>query len=176
MNTFVKEQIAVINGFSLPMDVLGVIKGYLYYDMNTMVYAKKIAADKQPILEKIKNSISRNNVMDYFDGMNEEDQEEENWVFTFIVEDHPERTHLQCINCKKCGNYKDFTHEKDLYYAIRRKIPIMCLCKDNEFLNTYKRYQKYDPDFDDGDNADHDTAANDSNITDYYDVPDRDDF
>jgi hypothetical protein len=142
MNTLIKEQLVAVNNMILPLDVINIIKSYAYYDTNSVEYAKKLA-EKNPTLEKIKKAISRNNNKDYF----ENSDKNELWLFGFDEDTH-EKIQLQCVNCSKCGNYKDVSEDTILKYIIRKKIPILCLCSDNEYLQEYEYYN--DENNDDG--------------------------
>jgi hypothetical protein len=56
--------VVAVNSMDLPMDIIGVIKKYAYYDINSVEFAKKLA-EKNPNLEKIKSEISKNNNQNY---------------------------------------------------------------------------------------------------------------
>jgi hypothetical protein len=128
------------SNLNLPTEIVDIINKFVDYDINSIKYAKHLAT-KNPNLEKIKNAISRNNPRDYFD-----EDDNGHWIYGF-ENDSNEHLQLQCIHCIKCGNYKELAEDKHVYYIIRRKVPIMCLCKDNEYLAGYKQYEDYDPNY-----------------------------
>ena len=41
------KSLLVINKINIPMDVLNIIKSYIYYDINSLNFAKKIAFKKK---------------------------------------------------------------------------------------------------------------------------------
>jgi hypothetical protein len=137
MTTLISEKLITINNIKLPMDLINIIKSYTYYDINSLGYIKYLSK-KNPNLEKIKSAISRNNNQNYFD----DNDSNESWLFGFV--DGIETLQFQCINCAKCGNYKDLSELNHFLYIIYKKIPIMCLCIDNEYLDEYEGYLQND--------------------------------
>jgi hypothetical protein len=85
------------------------------------------------------------------------------WLFGF--DDIRPDIQIQCVSCVKCGNYKDLTELNNFQYILRKKIPIMCLCADNEYLDEYNEYLQYDNEHYD---SDHDIVTTDDYDYDFH--------
>ena len=105
------KSLLVINKINIPMDVLNIIKSYIYYDINSLNFAKKIASKKININNFIQDSL-------YFYDI---PQHVSNWRFG-----------LGCnniwggYNCPTCGEYTLVMWKRA---TIRNTLPI-CFCSD----------------------------------------------
>lgn len=99
------ETLLHINKIEKPMDVLNIIKSYLFYDMETLIFVKKAASKKEKITKKIKDS-------NKFTGAN--------WSLK-------PRKKAQGYNCNICGEYTLAIWKK--YKNTNNTLPI-CFCSD----------------------------------------------
>lgn len=115
---FVKptETLLHINKLEKPMDVLNIIKSYLFYDSETLKFAKKVASKNKKITLDIKNSkkITSDGVMGGC------------WSFN-LKPRYQEKAEFQGYNCNICGEYTFVLWKK--YKNTNNTVPI-CFCSD----------------------------------------------
>lgn len=79
-------------------DVFPILRGYLFYDRSSMMFARNVAQKRQTLLSSIHYSQSRRNG---FHHQEENNTEHPHWIFccpdVHVV--------LQAISCPICGNY-----------------------------------------------------------------------
>jgi hypothetical protein len=104
------KSLLVINKINIPMDVLNIIKSYIYYDINSLNFAKKIAFKKKNI-----NNLIQDNRHFYTTPHRSQ------WRFG---------TGCNNIwggyNCPTCGEYTLIMWKRS---TIRNTLPI-CFCSD----------------------------------------------
>jgi len=94
-----------INRLPLPMDVVNIIKDYLFYDIPTARIISESKRCKYHTHLLINSAVSRSNSFEEENDIIEE-EDGEYWVFGFQERQHEhERLQMQAINCKKCGEY-----------------------------------------------------------------------
>ena len=99
------KKLLTINKINLPLDVLNIVKDYMFYTLNSMTHVRKLITEKKE-LDLIKKAWSRNNILNIFN-QHSSRLYEEHWIFGFTYENGPNETvQLQGVNCKKCGEYE----------------------------------------------------------------------
>ena len=106
------EKIKIINKIRYPMDVLNIIKSYIFYDKKSLIFAKKIASKKEIITEEIKDSkkITANGY----------------WGLQ-LKPRYQQKAQFQGYNCIICGEYTLVLWKK--YKNTNNTLPI-CFCSD----------------------------------------------
>lgn len=110
------ETLLYINKIEKPMDVLNIIKSYLFYDSETLKFAKKVASKNKKITRVIKNSKKRTSdgVMGGYWSLN-------------LKLSYQQKSYFQGYNCIICGEYT-LTLWKN-YKNTNNTLPI-CFCSD----------------------------------------------
>lgn len=88
----------ILDNYNLPKDIYENINSFLFWDKNSLKYAKfrNEQENIKKINSQIKSSLSRKKG---FDGSQNEDTDIEHWAFG------NDDFQLQAINCFSCGNY-----------------------------------------------------------------------
>jgi hypothetical protein len=106
------ETLLHINKIEKPMDVLNIIKSYLFYDSETLKFAKKVASKNKKITQVIKNS--KKTTCDGYWGLQ-------------LKPIYQQKARFQAYNCIICGEYT-LTIWKN-YKNTNNTLPI-CFCSD----------------------------------------------
>jgi hypothetical protein len=109
------QKTLLIDNIVIP-DVANIIKGFAFYDINSLEYAKFWASKRKQVLKQINSASSRKNG---FYGQEEMDTISEHW--TFMAQNNNFNS-LQAVNCELCGNY---IHVSSYY----RELSDRCWCK-----------------------------------------------
>ena len=117
-----KEKLLVLNKIynsKIPLEVVGIIKNYAFYNVESVVFFKKISTKKKE-LDLIKMAWSRNNLLNceteerFPDEYPKRIREKSpRWFFGFTYDNIPPKNlfiysnnlKLQGENCLKCGEY-----------------------------------------------------------------------
>ena len=114
-----RESLIIINKIHQPMDVLNIIKSYIFYDIESLIFAKKAASKKEIITKKIKDS---NKISSEFNpgywGLN-------------LNPRYKQKDQFQGYNCGKCGEFT-LVHWEGQFSNIESKLPI-CFCTDEDY-------------------------------------------
>ena len=99
------------------MDVLNIIKSYIFYDMETLKFTKKVASKKENLTEEINNSIKVSSNTTGYWGLHLKPQ-------------YQQKPYFQGYNCNACGEFT-LVHWKKHKNIISR-LPI-CFCSDEDY-------------------------------------------
>lgn len=107
-----------IQRFTLPSDILNIIKEFCFYDIKTWEIIRSIKHNKTLVNFYISTAISRYNPYNFFnnnghdgdggdggDGGFDNDQDE-HWIFWAFSDVVGVKYQLQAFSCRFCGNYK----------------------------------------------------------------------
>jgi len=101
----ISKQVAINQIYKLPLDVLGVVKDYCFYDIPTSVMRAVHKANMAEVVDKFTNA--------YTSGKKRGDEDGDRWGICLAHED-PEvdardERQFQAEICRQCGNYR-FSH------------------------------------------------------------------
>jgi hypothetical protein len=109
------KSLMLINKMRSPMDVLNIIKSYIFYDMKSLKFAKKVASKKEEITQEVKDSkkITANGY----------------WGLQ-LKPRYQQKAQFQGYNCNICGEYTLVLWKK--YKKMKSTLPI-CFCSDEDY-------------------------------------------
>jgi len=107
--SFIKptNSLLAINKLYIPLELCDIIKKYLYYDIDSLKFIKKLTKQKKE-LKLIKSALSRNNMPLWTHNPIERTEENsEHWIFGFMRSRNNkfESLQLQGENCSICGEF-----------------------------------------------------------------------
>ena len=88
-----KESLLLINRLKPSMDALNIVKSFIYYDIKSLIFAKKAASKKEKITEEIKDSKKINSELTGYWGLS-------------LKPRYKQKPQFQGYNCVKCGEFK----------------------------------------------------------------------
>jgi len=109
------KTLMLINKIRHPMDVLNIIKSYIFYDMKSLKFTKKIASKKEKFTQEIKDS---KKIIIYSNGY---------WGL-HLKPIYQQNAQFQGYNCNMCGEYT-LVMWSQKKYKIKSTLPI-CFCSD----------------------------------------------
>ena len=116
------ETLLHINKMIYPMDVLNIIKSYIFYDMKSLKFAKKVASKKEETTQEIKDS--KKITSELFDaGLG-------GYWGLQLKPRYQQIAQFQGYNCNICGEYTLLIWKK--YLKIKSTLPI-CFCSDEDY-------------------------------------------
>jgi len=130
----------IINNSKIPLEVLSIIKDYVFYNIETIAFLKKISTKKKE-LPIIKTAFTRNNLPDWISDLSgvQLTENSSKWMFWSIVPNKwSRRLKIMGENCRKCGEYSYISYTSIPY--VLSKINI-CLCKNFE-QNEQEQYEQ----------------------------------
>jgi hypothetical protein len=136
MSARIEKQVAINQLYKIPLEVLDIVKSYLWYDVQTASVRKH----KQEVCDKIKVAISRNTT-DI-----EEDYLSEFWYFGLdqIKRSNHHHFAIHGQNCFTCGNYIPV-----LFSIFPEKIACRCIENQLEMELNFLEDEHPEWDFDD---------------------------
>jgi len=107
--SFIKptNSLLAINKLYIPLELCDIIKKYLYYNIDSLNFIKKLTKQKKE-LKLIKSALSRNNMPLWTNNPIERTEENsEHWIFGFMRSRNNkfESLQLQGENCSICGEF-----------------------------------------------------------------------
>jgi len=133
MSTSIAKQVAINQLYKIPLEVLDIVKSYLWYDVQTA----KVRKNKQEICDKIGVARSRNNLDSEYDDLSEF------WYFG-LEQTKNNGLHELVIcgqNCFKCGNYLPV-----LYSVFPETAACRCFEMEENFLEDNQPEWDFDDD------------------------------
>ena len=136
MTSFQHAKEATIGNIQLPMDLINIVKSFVFYDIKTATIIKKVKECKKNTMKTITDATFSN----YKKTLQQEllEYDEANMIFSdgtwsFVYINHPTESHqIQSENCTKCGDYVS-----EMY-----PLCIKCNCtvveNHNDFINQYE--------------------------------------
>jgi len=110
------KSLLFINKLLITMDVLNIIKSYIYYDVESLNFAKKITKKNEKLTNKIKDSKKITCSPTGY------------WSLQ-LKPKYKQKAQFQGYNCNICGEYTLVLWKK--YKNINSSLPI-CFCSDED--------------------------------------------
>ena len=112
------KKLLLLNKLKKPMEIINIIKSYIFYDINSLNFAIKVASKKENHISKIKSSLKASLIIN-----------KTGYWSLYLSETYEEKSYFQGYNCNICGEFTlvNWKNHKNIISGL----PI-CFCSDEE--------------------------------------------